>query len=374
MTHAEIQDLLEAYVDETLDRSARAEVDRHLRDCAECRAILDGVPAVQLHMAESGQFDERAMRKAVRTTLFRLAADVVMIGVVGFMVLVLLGWLVFQPYIVNRGGRAAAATQATQDLAVMYNPGAALTDSLHNSGIITRTSEATVAYPVGTELVELGTVRTRIGPLSFGAAEGASLFPYLAGTSGTGAAQQLSEQLAQVGGGTVATVELQFDPPLSIARAQELADSPLDVRVVWAGFATSDNEPTGIGLEPDGTVGYGTCDYRDPNADLLAASSGGSSGSAFTQTPSVQRALDATRAAVANLLSHRELIDGLNPGVTVGSVTAAGVYLGGDPGVTTLVVTGPTPEVQRFMDEAAPAAAGVRGIEFSNWYQPLCGR
>ncbi len=40
MTHEELQDLLEAYVDETLDRATRAEVDRHLAGCDECRAII----------------------------------------------------------------------------------------------------------------------------------------------------------------------------------------------------------------------------------------------------------------------------------------------------------------------------------------------
>lgn len=374
MTHEQVQDLLEAYVDETLERATRAEVDHHLRDCDECRTILEGVPAVQLQLAAPGQFDERAMRKAVRTTLVRLAADVVMIVVVGFLVVMLLSWLVFQPFLINRGGRAAAATQATEDLAVMYNPGAVLTDRLHSSGIVSRTSEATVAYPVGTEMVELGTLRTKIGLLSFGAAEGGSVFPYLASSGADAPAGEIAEQLMQVGDGTVTTVELHFDPPVSLARARELADSPLDVRVVWAGFATSDNEPRGIGLEPDGVVGYDMCDYRDSDPDLLAAPSGGGSGGVFTQAPSVERALDATRAAIANLLSHPELVDGIRSGVSLESVTAAGDYLAGDPGVRTLVVTGPTPEVRRFITEAAPTYAGVRGIDFSNWYQPLCGR
>ncbi len=84
--------------------------------------------------------------------------------------------------------------------------------------------------------------------------------------------------------------------------------------------------------------------------------------------------LDATRASVDNLFDHVDLIDGVIPGVTEESVAAARDYLAGDTGVRTLVVTGPTPELLRFLDEAAPSSAGVRGIEFTNWYQPLCGR
>ncbi len=165
MTHEEIQDLLEAYVDETLDRKTRADVDSHLVGCDECTAILDGVPAVDLGRVEPSVFDERAMRRAVRTTLFRLAVNVVVIVLVGWLVLSLLGFLVLQPFILNRGGRAEAATQVTQDLAVMYNPGAALSWTQHDSGILSRTSEARVVLPVGTEMVDLGALRTRIGLL-----------------------------------------------------------------------------------------------------------------------------------------------------------------------------------------------------------------
>ncbi|MCZ7532377.1 MAG: zf-HC2 domain-containing protein [Acidimicrobiia bacterium] len=370
MTHDDLQDLLEGYVNETLDRTTRAEVDRHLAGCDECRAILDGVPAVQLGLIQPAAFDEKAMRRAVRTTLFRLAVNVVVIGLVGWLVLMLVGFLVFQPFIVNRGGRAEAATQATQDLAVMYNPGAALTQTQHNSGIISRTSEATVVFPIGTEMVDLGTLGTRIGPFSFGAEDGGLLFPYLTDSGGIDAAIQLSD----VGSGTVATVELQFDSPISLGRAQQLADSPLDVRVVWAGFPTADGDSHGLGLEDGGIVGYSTCDIRSVDSILLGASSAGSGWSPFTDLPSIDRALDATRASIANLVDHGDLIAGVIPGVTRDSVRAAGDYLAGDPGVEILVVTGPSPELVRFLDEADPHVAGVRGIEFTNWYQPLCGR
>lgn len=370
MTHEEVQDLLEAYVDETLDRKTRAEVDRHLADCAECRAVLEGVPAVALGRLATAPFDERAMRRAVRTTLLRLAVNVVAVLLVAWLALTLVGFVVIQPLIVNRGGRAAAATQATQDLAVMYNPGAALSDARHDSGIITRTSQATVVMPLGTDPVEIGTLETRIGPLGFRAAAGGDVFPYLVSDALAAGA----EQLAEIGDGTVATVELHFDPPLQTARAQQLADSPIDVRVVWAGFATSDGVPAGIGLQPGGTVGYGTCDARQADPERLGAASAGFGGTVFTQPPSIQRALDATILAIDNLLDHGDLIDALGPSVNRSSVAAAQDRLAADPVVETLVVTGPSPDLLRFITEAGAASVAVHNIEFTNWFQPLCGR
>jgi hypothetical protein len=370
MTHDELQDLLEAYVDETLDRTARAAVDSHLAGCEECRAILDDVPAVQLGRIEPPGFDDRAMRRAVRTTLLRLAFNVVGVFVVGWLTLSLLGFLVFQPFIVDRGGRAAAATQATQDLAVMLNPGASLEDAMHNSGIIRRTSEATVVIPVGSRPVELGTIETVIGPLSFSSDHGGNVFPFL----DSNYLGEASEVLPAVGDGTVALVELYFDSPISAERAQQLADSAIDVRVVWAGFALGDGDPTGTGIEPGGTVGYGTCDVRESDSDVIRAASGGYGRTPFQLQPSIARALDATRASLDNLADHHDLIAGLGSIATRDSASAARDYLADHSEVRTLVVTGPSPELLRFIDEAGGAKALVREIDFLNWNQPLCGK
>jgi hypothetical protein len=370
MSHDEIQDLLEAYIDETLDRRTRAEVDDHLRQCPECRAILDGVPPVQLGRLASTPFDERAMRRAVRTTLLRLAVNVVVAAVALWLVIALLGALVLQPLLVDRGGRAVAATVATRDLAVMYNPGASVDEIHYDSGVLSRTSDAHVVIPIGTEPVELGVLESRIGLFSFGASSGGSLFPFLSDSGGYGGA----DLLANVGSGTVATIELRFDPPLSVEQAQHLAETALDVRVVWAGFATTAGEPLGIGLDGNGVVGYGTCDERDVDQEFPAGSSGGASGTVFVMEPSIERALDATRSAIDNLLAHDELIAGIQPEVTRASIEAARSHLADDPGVVMLVVTGPTPELLSFVEEAAPSNVGVRDIDFTNWQRPICGR
>ncbi len=373
MNHGEIQDLLEAYVDETLDRSTRAEVDRHLAGCEECRAILDDVPAVELGDIDPVGFDDKAMRRVVRRTLLRVAANAVLIAIAGILVVTLAGWLVFQPLVVNRGGRAVAATAITRDLAVMYNPGSGLSEIRFDSGIISRTSEAEIVMPVGAAIVERATVRTRIGPFSFG--EEGSV--YTDGVYGTGAGD-VAEQLTAVGDGTVATVELQFDPPLTLARAQELADSSLDVRVVWAGFSTSDAGLVDrVGLQPGGWVGYGTCDARGaaPQEISLGGSSGTSGANPFTETPSIDRALDATLAAIDDFLDYPELVADWDSDVTHDSMIDARTHLAGDPGVVVLVVTGPTPELLRFLAEATPTAGASLAIDFTNWQQPvLCGR
>lgn len=370
MTHDELQDLLEAYVDERLDRSTRATVDDHLAGCAECRAILDGVPAVQLGKIGPTSFDDKAMRRAIRASLIRLAFNVIGVLVVGWLALTLIGYLVFQPFVVDRGGRAAAATQATQDMAVMFNPGASLDGAQHNSGIIRRTSEATVVVPIGSRPVELGTVETVIGPLSFSSGGGRNVFPYLAGDY----LGDASDVLTVVGDDTVALLEVHFSPAISAERAQQLADTSRDVRVVWAGFATREGIPSGIGLEPGGTVGYGTCDLRETDPDMLAASGASYGRSPFSLPPSIARAYDATRAAIENLVDHLDLIDGLDPSVTPESVLAARDYLSNHSEVATLVVTGPTPELLAFLDEADTSSASVRDIDFTNWFQPLCGK
>lgn len=370
MTHDELQDLLEAYVDETLDRSARVTVDGHLAECDECRAILDGVPAVQLGQIRPTGFDDKAMRRAIRASLLRLAFNVVVVLVAGWLTLSLLGYLVFQPFVVDRGGRAAAATQATQDMAVMFNPGASLEDAEHSSGIIRRTSEASVVVPLGSRPVELGTVETVIGPLSFSAGGGRDVFPYL-NSDYLGAA---SDVLTAVGNDTVALVELQFSPAISAERAQQLADTSRDVRVVWAGFATHEGIPSGIGLQPGGIVGYGTCDEREPDPDMLGASSASYGKSPFSLPPSIAKAHDATRASIENLVDHLDLIEGLDPSVTSESVVAARDYLSNHSEVQTLVVTGPTPELLAFLDEADTSSTSVRDIDFTNWFQPLCGK
>jgi len=139
MTHEQIQDLLEDYVDERLDRSTRKEVDTHLQTCAECRAVLDGVAPIDLG-ALGGTWDAPSMRRAVRRSLLRTAFDTATVLFVGWLTVLVLSSFLIQPLIVNRGSRAEAATVATADVVSLFNPGVSVTDYRFESGILSRTS------------------------------------------------------------------------------------------------------------------------------------------------------------------------------------------------------------------------------------------
>jgi predicted anti-sigma-YlaC factor YlaD len=126
MKHEELQDLLEDYVDDRLNRPARKVVDDHLKGCAECRSILDDVAPVDIAALGAGRFDEHVMRRTVRRSLFRTAVNTAMLLFAGFITVWFLSALVIQPLVVNRGGRAAEIARASIDVATMSNPGAVL--------------------------------------------------------------------------------------------------------------------------------------------------------------------------------------------------------------------------------------------------------
>ena len=361
MTHDEVQDLLEGYVDETLDRPTRKEVDAHLVSCDDCRAVLEGVAPVDLGAVEPSAWTQRDMRRAVRRSMFRVAVDVVLL----FIAVTLVGWLVsltlIQPLIINRGGRADAATIATVDLAVMVNPGATVTEYLYQSHLLSRTSEVTVSMPVGALPRELGSIESKIGPIAFGDASGGRLFPLLLGLEEAIGGQ---DQLEAVDDGTVATVLLGYEAPLEMGAAGDLVESDADVSIVWAGFSVGEASD----LAPSGVLGYGTC--GSPSIEV-SGSSGGGNGSWIGETASIDRALGETQRAVDNLIDHPDLLEGI--AATPEDAEKARTELG-SPRVASLVVTGPTPEIIDFIEEAAPDVMHVLAIDFTNWFQPVCGR
>jgi hypothetical protein len=365
MSHDEIQDLLEAYVDETLDRATRRQVETHLAGCEECRVILDGVPPVGLGDV-AATWDERAMRRAIRRSMLRVAADVLLLLLVGWVAAWMLSLLIVQPFILNRGDRAVAATVATVDVAIMLNPGATVEEYSYRSGLLSRVTEVDLALPVGSAMSSLGTIDSRIGLFGFRDLDGGRLFPTLYDAPDRGGGE---ERLAAVGAGTVATVDLWFEPTLTPAAAQAIVDSEADVSVVWAGFEVAGEE--GSDLAPGGILGYGTCGSFPITVSDAAGSSGGGSGTALGGPASVTDALDETRRAVGSLLGHPDLLAGLGASVDDASSALARLE---QPQVAQLVVTGPTPEILRFIDEAEPDAVSVNEIEFINWSQPPCGR
>jgi hypothetical protein len=366
--HDEIQDLLEGYVDETLDRPSRRLVDTHLADCGMCRAILDDVAPVDLTAMHTPQLDDRHLRRSVRRAMRRTVFDAALVLLALWMAAWLVVGLIVQPLTVNRGGRAAAAAQATIDAAVMYNPGATVTDFSIRTDGLRRTFSAEIGLPVGSTLEPMGEVSTVIGPIGFGGEDGGGVFPFV-GSDGTSG---VLDTLERLGDGTVATVQVWFDEALTVDEAQALAGSTgTDTRVVWAGFATAEEWPQ----SSRDVYGYPTCTDPDAGFDesFLSATSASGSGSGLFSPTSVRSAQENVVRALHNLADHPQIAADLARD-SDGSFEDARRYVESEGRVVALVVTGPTAEVRAFADENGFESGAVLGVSFYNWSTPLCGR
>jgi len=376
MTHSEIQDLLEAFVDDALDRPTRKLVEAHVADCAECQSILDDVAAVDLSGLVGGVVDEKMLKRSVRKAMRRTIADAVLVLVAGWIIIWFIGAALLQPLVVNRSGRAASAARATVDMAIMLNPGVTITDVQIDSNWLSRVVTAEVGMAVGTATQPRGTIATRIGAFRFSGESGASFFPYVNSDSSTTIDPP---GLMRLGDATVATVQVWFDEPISLARAQQLADSPAnDVRVIWAGFPTSvsSSDPSMAENFGNGMIGYGTCGASFPEDDFFGATSASFSGTGMFEPASIQNALDQVRRSLVNLAASPAVADAATFGPNGPEEVAAATNLlsTDDPGVISLVVTGPSVEVAGFLKETGVPIAGLLGVDFYNWSSPICGR
>lgn len=379
MKHEDIQDLLEDYVEDRLDRPTRKLVDDHLKECTECREILDEVAPVDISALGRTVYDERAMRRTIRRSMFRTAWNTVLLVVVGWLAIWFLAALVVQPLVINRGGRAADAAQASIDLGIMLNPGAVLTEGLISSRLLGRQVELDFAVPVGGSLepafseatdINLFGVRDRPGfseSSDFGEFQGEAL-----------------DQLSNLGESTVATVSLWFDSPLSVQAAQSIADdAALDFRVVWAGFDASlgrsgASQPR---WTAGGTLGYATCQDIPGNKlgdDLLGATSAGfSQGSGFLfGRPSIDAARNSVVAALTNIASRDELVDYVvqSSGDSGDDIEELIQELQNAPEVSMIVVTGPSTAIAEYLESDPGVSANVLAVDFYNWTDGICGR
>ncbi|MDH3261730.1 MAG: zf-HC2 domain-containing protein [Acidimicrobiia bacterium] len=371
MNHEEAQELLEDYVDERLDRPVRDQLEKHLSGCPECRSILDGVAPVDLEALGSADVDERTLRRSVRRALWRTVIDAA-----GLLVLLVFGlWaisnFVVHPLLMNRGGRAAAVARATFDVAGMFNRGAFVDDFTIDPGVFDRTFTARVQMPVGAGRVDLGTVSSRIGLFGSG---GGTIWPFADSESRAGAVQDI---LGRLGGGTVATVSVDFYPAISVDQAQLLAEHPgADVSVVWAGFLLSEAAPEVAASDPLRMLGYSTCVGTDQiPPSVFASYSGNAGGYAFAAHPSsVRNALQEVRRSINHLAEHPNVAAQLFEGANSGQFQRVAAYLADtDPQVEALVVTGPTDEILKFIDQADTKDGRVLAVDFYNWYRPVCG-
>jgi hypothetical protein len=376
MKHEEIQDLLEGYVDDRLDRATRKLVDDHLKGCTECREILDEVAPVDISALGRTVYDERAMRRTIRRSMFRTAWNTVLLVVVGWLAIWFLAALVVQPLVVNRGGRAADAAQASIDLGIMLNPGAVLTEGSISSSLLSRQVDLDFALPVGGSLEPAFSEATDINLFGVTGRPGFSESRDFGQFQG-----EALEQLSNLGESTVATVSLWFDTPVSVQAAQSIADdTALDFSVVWAGFDASLGRSEFPAWTAGGTIGYGTCQLPGPELgdDLLGVTSASfSQGSGFLfGNASIDSALDSVVAALTNISEREELVDFLvQPfGDSRGDFEAIIDELQNVPEVSMVVVTGPSTAIADYLEAEPGVSANVLAVDFYNWSDGICGR
>ncbi|HET9258797.1 MAG TPA: zf-HC2 domain-containing protein [Acidimicrobiia bacterium] len=374
MNHTEIQDLLEDYVDDRLGRATRKQVDEHLRSCGECRALLDEVAPVEIAALGPTRFDERVMRRTARRSMVRTAYNTLLL----LLGVVIVGWLfsafVFQPLVINRGGRAGDAARATMDVTAMTNPGAVISEGRIQSGLFDRDMAFDAVLQVGSGAEDLGTVQVSLGAFGLSGPEGTVPWPYL----GDQDFQDARDQISRLGPGTVTTVQVELVDPITVEQAQDIADdTEHDTRVTWAGFVT-DSEGDPNPLAPGGLLGYGTClDAGQIPDETLEATSAGFGSVPGGAPSSIAGALDSVIAALENLAEHPEWLRHLTFEETDGSeLDLVIAELNQNPRVRSLVITGPSDEVARYLadDTAEIGSARVLAIDFYNWSPGVCGR
>jgi Putative zinc-finger len=375
MNHTEVEELLEDFVDDKLDRATRREVDAHLRTCEECRALLDEVAPVELAAVGPTRFDERAMRRTARRSVLRTAFNTLVLLLGAVIVLWLFSALVFQPFVINRGGRAADAARATVDVTSMTNPGVVVIDGQIHSGLFDRHMSFTAVRQVGSGTEDLGPVEVSLGAFALTGPDGSAPWPSL----GDQEYSDARDQITHLGSGTVATMQIDLADSITVEAAQAIADdTEYDIRVTWAGFEIGDVESDPGPLASGGSLGYGTC----LNADSISDETLGASSASFTRSSGgapamVEGALDSVIAALENLEEHPEWLQHLAfQGIDNSEVVDVTNELKDNPRVRTLVITGPSEEIARYVGDNTNRIgfAGILAIDFYNWSPGVCGR
>jgi hypothetical protein len=369
LTHDGALTLMAAYIDGTLPAGDVARLEPHIAECTACTALLDDRQGLDLAEATLPRFDERALRNSVRRTLLRTAGYSTVLVVLLALVLFIGSNLVIQPLLMNAGGRAEAIARATFDLAPMVNEGTVIEEFSIDSGFARRTFTVELGLPLGSAIVDAGTVTNR---LTLGGIDPGSIWPFAEGPEPIPVPAALL--MTRLGTSSVATVAARLPQPLDLAAAQRIAEDPgADVEVVWAGFLISRATPGEAATDPLRTLGYSTCsDTRLPDS-IFEASSAHAGGSFGVQAPSVADAFEHVRTTVERLAGDDRVLNALPLGWQ-DSILAAADHLSGagTAPVETLVVTGPAEEVLRFLDTAGILDATVLAVDFYNWTGSVC--
>lgn len=358
MTNDHVTDRLDDYVAGRLTEDEHAVVEEHLAGCAQCTRELDAYDPVTLDDLRLPFEDGDDLRRTVRRALRRTAVDAAALAVIILIGGVLLSLFVVQPLLINRSDRAAVAARAAYEAPMLFNPGAEVSRFTIASGLIGRTMEAEVGIPLGSSIEPLPGDSSEIGIVSVEPRWRSSHPDWVV---------PLSDVIPGVDPGTVLTVSFGLPEPLTVEVAQLLADEPgHDVRLTWAGF---DVQSSALGQ-----VGYPLCRTLDtPSSDLFGATSASVGGTPTSGPPSVQRALDSARDALATIASNEEVSAALS-GAGSGTVEDLAGAMSEERRVTSLVVTGPSPEVASLLDDLGVAEGQVLAVGFYSWGSPVCGR
>ncbi len=356
MTNEHIIDRLDGYLAGDLSDEERAGVDRHLAGCQACLAALREAEPVDLDDLALPYDD--GLQRTVRRALTRTAVDAAALTVIVLVVGVLLSLFVVQPLLINRSDRAAVATRAIYEAPMLFNPGVEVPEFRIAPGLMDRTATASPQIQLGSGTQETAQASGRVGLFRLSLDWGIRR-----GTTPVG----VRDVLPGLDQGTVVTVAVVPPQPLSITAAQQLADDPgHDVRLTWVGFDVISSV--------FGTVGYPLCMYDAHISDeLFAASSAGFSGSGTGIPPSVERALESARRALDVIASQREVAAAMAGG-DGGAMESLAAAMAGERHVTTVVVTGPTPEVIAFLDDLGVDDGEVLAVGFYSWGSAVCGR
>jgi hypothetical protein len=355
MNQEHVTELLDAYVDDQLDPAARAQVESHLTECAACSLALSAYDPVSLDDLAFG--DEDDLRRTVRRALGRTAIDAAALAVIVLIVGVLASLFVVQPLLMNRSDRAAVAARAAYEVPMLFNPGVVVSRLNVASGLFGRSATVEAGIPLGSTEHSLGSITSEIGLLSIRPGSTPSVWSEV----------PLSDVLPGLDAGTVVSVAFATPEPLSLADAQTLADDPgSDVRITWVGFDVDSSVL--------GQVGYPLCHpLAAPSVEFLGASSVSYGGSVVSDTPSVQRAADSAREALAVIASNDEVAAAVS-GAGAGAVASLAEIMEGERSVLSLVVTGPTPEVVSLLSDLGVEDGSVLAVGFYSWGSPVCGR
>ena len=377
MEHHLARDLLEGYVEDSLEPETRSQLEAHLATCQECRDILEAseAPVDLPEVSEPGRdWDEKRMRKTVRRTLFRLVFDALSIWIIGFVVLWLVSALALQPVIINRGDRSRAAALATWDLAIMTTPGATIDGWQNDATLFGREISVDVGLYTGRDLRPLGTYKTDLGMWRFENATGGALRPFLETESQAFRPDRLPDN-------TVATVALSWwDNPITMERAAAIQPNVEEAWLLWVGFSVAPAFPPGTAqfpADPDYVLGFNPCAepvFTDYDSHYFSSGSSGGGGNfsscIFLDQATVEQSLTSLRRATANLADHAFLIDALenSPTSALRDMENVATWLAGnEPQVVTLVITGPSETVSDIVASSGAEGAILLDIDFWNW-------